>query len=187
MHPKPFVTTVTHYTPLAISLHWLMALLIFAGWGLGTYMHDLPLSPQKLRYFSWHKWMGVTVFLLAIVRVGWLATHRAPPPPSNSPRWQTRAARVNHVLLYLLMFIIPVSGWLMSSAKGVPTVYLGVLQLPDLLAKNKELGDRLAEVHELLAYGLAILVAIHIAAALKHQFIDHDGLIGRMLPRRSKS
>lgn len=178
---------VTHYTPLAISLHWLMALLIFAGWALGIYMHDLPLSPQKLRYFSWHKWIGVTVFLLAIIRVAWLATHRPPPSPHNSPSWQIIAARANHILLYLLMLILPLSGWLMSSAKGVPTVYFGVFQLPDLVAKDKQLGKVLGEVHEWLAYALALLVVIHIAAALKHQFIDRDGLISRMLPRRGAS
>ena len=173
-----------HYTPLAISLHWLMALLIFVGWALGIYMHDLPLSPQKLRYFSWHKWMGVTVFLLAIIRVAWLATHRPPQPPQASPSWQIMAARASHYLLYLLMFILPLSGWLMSSAKGVPTVYFGVLPIPDVVAKDNQLGENLEEVHEWLAYALAILVAIHIAAALKHQFVDRDGLIGRMLPRR---
>ena len=185
MDAKSLPSTLTHYTPFAISLHWLMALLIFAGWSLGVYMHDLPLSPQKLRYFSWHKWMGVTVFLLALIRVGWLATHRAPAPPPNSPPWQIQAARISHMLLYLLMFILPLSGWLMSSAKGVPTVYFGVLPIPDLVAKNKELGEILGEVHESLAYGLAVLVAIHIGAALKHQFIDRDDLIGRMLPRRA--
>lgn len=175
-----------HYTPLAISLHWLMALLIFSGWGLGIYMHDLPLSPQKLRYFSWHKWIGVTVFLLAIIRVAWLATHRPPPLPQQSPFWQILVARANHILLYLFMIILPVSGWLMSSAKGVPTVYFGVLPIPDVVAKDKQLGENLEEVHELLAYALAILVAIHIVAALKHQFIDRDGLISRMLPRRTR-
>lgn len=187
MHPKHLAKTVTHYTPLAISLHWLMALLIFAGWGLGAYMHDLPFSPQKLRYFSWHKWMGVTVFLLAMVRVAWLTTHNPPQPPLASPSWQGMVARANHLLLYLLMLILPLSGWLMSSAKGVPTVYFGVLPIRDLVAKDKQLGEDLEEIHEWLAYVLAILVAIHIAAALKHQFVDRDGLIGRMLPRRGTS
>lgn len=184
MRTEPTAKAVTHYTPLAISLHWLMALLFFAGWGLGTYMHDLPLSPQKLRYFSWHKWMGVTVFLLALIRVAWLTTHRPPPLPPASPSWQVMTARANHILLYLLMLILPLSGWLMSSAKGVPTVYFGVLPIPDLIAKDKQLGENLEEVHEWLAYALAIFVLIHIGAALKHQFIDRDGLISRMLPRR---
>lgn len=171
-----------HYTPLAISLHWLVALLIFAGWGLGLYMSELPLSPAKLRYYSWHKWIGVTVFLLAIVRVAWLATHRPPALPPHTPRWQARSARLTHTALYALMFVLPFSGWLMSSAKGVPTVYFGVLPLPDLIAKDKALGEILASVHASLAYGLAALVILHVAAAVKHQFIDRDGLMARMIP-----
>jgi cytochrome b561 len=170
------------YTPVAMSLHWLIALLIFAGWGLGFYMHDLPLSPAKLRYYSWHKWMGVTTFILAILRVGWLATHSVPRLPRAIPPWQTRAARVTHVVLYLLMFVIPLSGWLMSSAKGVPTVYFGVLPIPDLIGKDKAVGDVLAVVHRSLAFGLAALVGLHVAAAIKHQFMDRDGVMGRMVP-----
>jgi cytochrome b561 len=170
------------YTGLAISLHWLIALLIFAGWALGFYMHDLSLSPAKLRYYSWHKWMGVTTFILAFLRVGWLATHPAPRLPRVIPPWQTRTARTTHFVLYLLMFLIPLSGWLMSSAKGVPTVYFGVLPLPDLIGKDKALGDVLVQVHKWLAFGLAALVCLHIAAAIKHHFIDRDGLMGRMVP-----
>lgn len=172
------------YTSVAIALHWTIALLIFGGWGLGLYMHELPLSPEKLRYYSWHKWSGVSVFLLAIVRVAWLATHAPPRLPAHISQLQARLARGMHALLYVLMFVLPLSGWLMSSAKGVPTVYFGVLPLPDLVAKNKALGDLLGEVHEALAFVLAALVLVHIAAALKHQFVNRDGLMGRILPFR---
>ena len=172
----------TRYTPVAISLHWLIALLIFAGWGLGFYMSDLPLSPAKLRYYSWHKWMGVTTFILVILRVGWLATHPAPSLPRAMPPWQTRTARVTHLVLYLLMFVIPLSGWLMSSAKGVPTVYFGVLPIPDLIGKDKAMGDVLVVVHQSLAFGLAALAGLHVAAAIKHQWMDRDGVMGRMVP-----
>lgn len=157
-------------------------MLIFAGWGLGLYMADLPLSPAKLRYYSWHKWMGVTTFILVILRVGWLATHPAPSLPRAMPPWQTRTARVTHFVLYLLMFVIPLSGWLMSSAKGVPTVYFGVLPIPDLIGKDKAMGDVLVVVHQSLAFGLAALVGLHVAAALKHQLMDRDGVMGRMVP-----
>jgi cytochrome b561 len=176
------VSDAARYTPVAISLHWLIALLIFAGWGLGFYMSDLPLSPAKLQYYSWHKWMGVTTFILAMLRVGWLATHPVPRLPRAIPPWQTRTARVTHFVLYLLMFVIPLSGWLMSSAKGVPTVYFGVLPIPDLIGKDKAIGDVLVVVHQSLAFGLAALVGLHIAAAIKHHFMDRDGLMGRMVP-----
>jgi len=172
----------TRYTTVAISLHWLIALLIFAGWGLGIYMSDLPLSPAKLRYYSWHKWMGVTTFMLVVLRAGWLATHPAPGLPLTLSPWQARTARVTHFALYLLMFAIPLSGWLMSSAKGVPTVYFGVLRIPDLIGKNQVVGTVLDVVHSSLAFSLAALVGVHVAAALKHHFMDHDGLMGRMVP-----
>jgi cytochrome b561 len=176
------VRDATRYTPVAISLHWLIALLIFAGWGLGFYMSDLPLSPAKLQYYSWHKWMGVTTFILAMLRVGWLATHPVPRLPRAIPPWQTRTARVTHFVLYLLMFVIPLSGWLMSSAKGVPTVYFGVLPIPDLIGKDKAMGDVLVVVHQSLAFGLAALVGLHVAVAIKHQLMDRDGVMGRMVP-----
>ena len=170
------------YTRTAISLHWLIALLVFAGWGLGIYMHDLPTSPAKAQYYSWHKWIGVTVFLLTLVRVTWRATHPPPPLPATVAPWQVTAARLSHFLLYALLFAIPLTGWTMSSAKGFTTVYFGVLPLPDLVAKNEALGRLLAEVHELLAYTLAGVVALHFGAALRHHFVDRDVVLRRMLP-----
>ena len=108
----------THYTRTAKSLHWLMALMIVGLLGLGFYMSDLPLSPQKLKLYSWHKWAGVTVFLLTLVRLAWRATHQPPLMPWQMSKLQQIAAHVGHVGLYLLMLAIPLSGWLMSSAKG---------------------------------------------------------------------
>lgn len=183
----PLATSAdSRYTAVAIALHWTIAVLIFGGWGLGIYMQDLPVSPAKLRYYSWHKWVGVTVFLLAIARAAWLATHPAPAWPWHRSRLQMWIARATHTMLYALMFVLPLSGWLMSSAKGVPTVYLGVLPLPDLVAKDKALGELLGEVHEALAFVLAALVVLHIAAALKHQFLDRNGLMRRMWPARAR-
>ncbi len=170
------------YTRTAITLHWAVALLIFSTFPLGLYMADLPLSPLKLRLFSYHKWIGVTIFLLAVLRVSWRATHRPPSLIETMPHWEKLAAQTVHYLLYVLIVIIPLSGWLMSSAKGIQTVYFGVLPLPDLIAKNKELGDTLTEVHESLNFFMAGLVLLHIAGALKHHFIEHDATLARMLP-----
>lgn len=170
------------YTRTAISLHWLVALLVFAGWGIGFYAHELPASPDKARLFSWHKWIGVTVFLLAVLRAGWRVTHPAPVLPASVARWQQSGARISHVLLYLLLLVLPLSGWLMSSAKGFPTVYFGVLPLPDLLAKDEPLGKLLSQVHKILAFALAGLVAVHVAAAIKHHAFDRDDVLRRMLP-----
>ena len=171
-----------HYTRTAITLHWIIALLIFTAFPLGVYMHDLPLSPDKLRLYSWHKWIGVTVFLLAILRLSWRSTHHPPPLPAAMPSWEKFAAQAVHYLLYALILVIPLSGWLMSSAKGVQTVWFGVLPLPNLVSKNKELGDLLMEVHESLNFLLLGLVFAHIGAALKHHFIERDDILIRMLP-----
>jgi len=172
----------TRYTRTAIGLHWLVALLLLALFSVGLYMTGLKLSPQKLQIYSWHKWAGVTVFLLVLVRLVWRIGHRPPAQPAGTPHWQRLAAEGTHHLLYLLMIAIPLSGWLMSSAKGFQTVWFGVLPLPDLLAKDKALGDLLATVHQALNYTLAGLVLIHAAAAFKHYFVDRDDVLARMLP-----
>ncbi len=170
------------YTRSAIALHWLVALIILCSFPVGLYMVELPLSPQKLKIYSWHKWAGVTVFLLALVRVAWRLSHPAPTLPPTMPDWQRRAAQITHVLLYALIVVIPLTGWLMSSAKGFQTVYFGVLAIPDLLGKNKELGDALALVHRVLNYTLAALVVGHVSAAIKHHIVDRDDVLVRMLP-----
>ena len=173
------------YTWTAISLHWLIAILIFIAFPLGLYMHDLPLSPYKLKLYSWHKWVGVTVLMLVILRVFWRTTHTPPTLPDSLPQWQKLASQIIHFLLYVLIIVVPISGWLMSSAKGVQTVWFGVLPIPDLLDKDKNLGNLLLVVHKSLNYGLLALVAIHTLAAIKHHFIDKDNILRRMLPFHS--
>jgi len=169
------------YTAIAISLHWLIALLIFVAFPLGIYMHDLPLSPDKLRLYSYHKWIGVTVFMLAVVRIYWRATHVPPALPDSMPGWEKFAAHATHYALYALILAIPLSGWLMSSAKGFQTVWFGVLPLPDLLDKNEDLGKLLQQVHMLLNFALFGLLLGHIGASLKHHFIQHDDILARMV------
>jgi len=170
------------YTTTAMALHWLTALFVLATFPLGVYMRELALSPLKLQLVSYHKWLGVTIFLLTVARLAWRATHIPPPLPETIPLWQQRAAHSLHFLLYVLLLVIPLTGWLMSSAKGFPVVYLGLVQLPDLVGKDKVLGDLLAEIHEMLNFGLLALVGMHIAAALKHHFIERDATLRRMLP-----
>jgi cytochrome b561 len=173
---------VARYGATAIALHWLVALLLLCGAALGLYMVDLELSPAKLKLYAWHKWAGVTIFLVALVRALWRLTHPAPPPPPSVPAWQRHAAALIHALLYVLLFAIPLSGWLMSSALGVQVVYFGVLPLPDLVAKDKVLGEQLKLLHLSLNATLLVLVALHAAAALKHHFLDRNDVLRRMLP-----
>ena len=178
--------TTQRYTGVAIGLHWLIGLMIVTSLGVGLYMVSLSLSPDKLRLYSWHKWAGVTIFMLVLVRSLWRLTHPAPPLPDDVPVWQRKVAEATHYALYALMIVIPLTGWLMSSAKGFQTVYFGVVPIPDLLAKNEGLGETLALVHRYLNYSMIGLVIAHIAAALKHHFIDKDDILQRMLPARHK-
>lgn len=171
----------TRYTRVAIALHWLIALAIFANFALGHYMADLEVSPQKLRLFSYHKWVGVSVFLLVLVRIAWRLGHRPPALPDGMRAWERAAAGVAHVLLYLLTLSVPLSGWFYSSAKGFKTVYLGLLPIPDLIGKDALLAELLLEIHENLNWIMVALVFLHVAAALKHRLVGHD-VLGRMVP-----
>lgn len=167
---------------MAITLHWLTAALVVAGFTLGLSMVGLPFSRQKLQWYAWHKWIGITIWLVTCARLGWRWTHPAPPMEPLA-EWQRKAAVASHALLYALLAVIPLSGWLYSSAAGVQVVYLGLLPLPDLVAKDRSLADLLRTVHLGLNFTLAALVCIHGAAALKHHFVDRDAVLMRILPR----
>jgi cytochrome b561 len=175
--------TRPRYTAVAIALHWLLAVLIVGSFSVGLYMTDLPFSPERLKLYNWHKWAGVTLLALTALRLLWRLSHRPPVLPTM-PRWQQRAAAASHGLMYALFFAIPLLGWAYSSASGFPIVWFGVLPLPDFVPVDKALAAALKPWHGWLAKGLAALVLLHVAAALKHHFIDRDGLLSRMLPAR---
>lgn len=176
------------YTPVAIVLHWVLGLTILGMFGMGLYMTELSFSPWRLKLYNWHKWAGVTLLALSLLRLVWRLTHRPPALPQvvslGMPLWQTRAYHATHHLMYVLFFAVPLIGWAYSSAAGFPIVWLGQFPLPDLLPVNKELADQIKPLHELAAWALVALAGLHIAAALKHQLIDRDGLLQRMLPGR---
>jgi cytochrome b561 len=174
------------YTTTAIVLHWLIALLIIGAFTLGLVMTDIPgFSPTKLRYYSWHKWAGVTVLLLAAVRLLWRLKNRPPELSASMPAWQRGAAHGLHHLLYVFIFAVPLSGYFYTLAAGFPVVYFGLFQLPVLIAKNPALAETLKTVHYWLNMTMAALVLLHVLAALKHTFVDRDGTLRRMLPGRS--
>lgn len=174
------------YTRTAIALHWVVGLAIVAVFCVGWYMTGLPFSPQRLKLYNWHKWAGVTILALSALRLVWRLTHRPPALPAGTlramPRWQQVAHHATHHLLYALFFIVPLVGWAYSSAAGFPIVFLGVLPLPSFVPVSPALAEAIKPWHEITAYALAALVVVHVAAALKHQFIDRDGLVARMLP-----
>lgn len=172
----------TRYATPAMLVHWFTAVLVLSALGLGYYLSGLSLSPTKLQLISYHKWLGVTVLLLFLPRLLLRLRKPAPEPVATMAPWQRTVAAATHRLLYALLLAVPLSGWLMSSAKGFPVVYLGLMPLPDLVGKDQSLGDFLKSVHEILTLGLLTLVGLHIAAALKHHFIDRDETLVRMAP-----
>jgi cytochrome b561 len=178
-------TDPARYTTAAILLHWLLALLITLSFCVGLYMTGLETSPAKLKLINWHKWAGIVILTLSAARLLWRLGHR---PPAELPMrpWQRRASRATHGALYALFFAVPLAGWAYSSAAGFPVVVFGVLPLPDFVAPDKALAAALRPLHRYLAYALATLVLLHIAGALKHHWIDHDGLLARMRWRRAE-
>ena len=171
------------YTGVAILFHWLMAVLIIGAFSMGLFMTEMPgISPTKLKYYSWHKWAGVTILALAALRLLWRLSHRAPAYPAAMPGWQKSSANALHGVLYGLMFAVPLSGYFYTLSAGYPVVYFGLVELPVLIAKNDALKPLLKDVHFWLNMGLAGAVALHVAAALKHTFIERDGVLKRMLP-----
>jgi cytochrome b561 len=174
-------TSPTTYTRTAIALHWLVALSLFGTFAMGIYMSDLPMSPTRLKLFNWHKWAGVSLLALAVLRLAWRLTHKVPAEVPG-PAWQQRAARLTHLALYVLFFAVPLTGWAYSSASGFPVVWFGVLPLPDLAPVDRDLAETLKAIHKALNITMAALVLTHIAGALKHQWVDRDGLLARMWP-----
>lgn len=176
--------TVARYHPISVLLHWLLGIAIVAVFAVGLYMADLPFSPQRLKLYNWHKWAGVVILGLSLVRLLWRLIHRPPELPSSiqnaMPAWQRTAHHATHHGLYLLFFAVPLLGWAYSSAAGFPIVLFGVMPLPDFVPVSPDLAEALKPLHKLSAFAMAALVLLHVAGALKHALIDRDGLLGRM-------
>ncbi len=181
-------TSAPSYSGGAKLLHWVLALALIGLIAFGWYMTGLPFSPARLKFYNWHKWAGMSILILSVVRLLWRITHRPPALPAAMqaamPGWQKAAHHGVHHLMYALFFIVPLLGWAYSSAAGYPIVLFGVLPLPDFVGKNPELAEALKPWHGRLAWTLAALIVLHVLAVIKHQLIDRDGLLNRMLPGR---
>jgi len=183
--PAAVTTGDAGYTRTAVALHWAIGGMIVCSFAMGWVMTELAITPLKLKMYNWHKWLGMTILALVIIRLAWRLTHRA-PPLLPMPRWQARAAHGLHGVLYLLMLGIPLSGWAYSNAAGYPIVYLGLWRLPDLVGRDKLLAADLLELHEALGWLLLACVLAHVLAALKHHFVDRDATLGRMMRWRAR-
>ena len=184
-------TPLPSYGTIAKAFHWVMFLLIGAMFPLGYVMADLDLSPQKLQLYSWHKSFGIVILFLAVLRLGWRLFRAPPPLPAAMPVHERFAAHGVHALLYVCLLALPMSGWLMSSASGLPVVVFRLWQLPDLIGASEPLRLALLIVHQSIGFFLLALLVVHVAASLVHHHVRKDDVLLRMLPfirhRHSKS
>jgi len=169
------------YGVVAIVLHWLIAALIFTLFGIGWYMGALPDGPDRSWFIALHKSLGLTVLGLVVLRLAWRLSHPPPPFPRTLPSWERLAAVMNHRILYLLMFIQPISGYLSSSFSGYKTRYFGI-PLPHWGWKDEALNTFFNTIHVVDAYLLFALVTLHVLAALRHLLILRDRIFQRILP-----
>lgn len=191
------MTDSSRYTSVAIALHWLIAIIVVGNLAGGFFMHNLPQEQQALKFelYQWHKSFGVTVLLLTLVRIGWRLTHKPPALPAAMPGWEKAAARAAHFGFYVLLLAMPLVGWAVVSsspfADSVQTYLFGVIHWPHLpffegIENRKDVSHQFAEMHETLAFAMIGLIVLHLGAALKHQFINRDGVLAHMLPLAGK-
>jgi cytochrome b561 len=183
--PAPLPPPATRYTLTAQALHWLTVLLILTTLPVAWVMMSLPTGPQQTWMLVLHRSLGVTIFAVVVVRLAWRSTHPAPPSPSGAPRVTELISEVTHWLLYALLLLMPITGYL-QSADGRPVSYLGLFNLPPL-PKDKALGDVANVLHLLGQWGLYTLVGLHVGATVWHVAIRRDGLLSRMLPPQDQS
>lgn len=176
--------TAANWGSVAKALHWSMAVLILAQLVLGVLAVGWGMSPTKLDLFVWHKSLGVLLLVAVLLRLAWRWVNPTPVLPPELPAWERAAARIGHALLYVLMLVLPLTGWLLNSAAAIPLRVFWLVPLPPLIAPDEALGDTLARVHDAAALLLVVLLVLHVAAALRHHWVRRNVVLSRMLPGR---
>jgi cytochrome b561 len=174
--------SVPGYSGFAKFLHWLIALCVIVIVAVGIAMSNYE-GPWGDFLYNTHKSLGILILLLMIVRVAYRLSHGAPPPEPTIEPWQRGVSNIVHTLLYVLLIVQPILGYLANSAYGATTPFFGLFDIPPILAKDEPLSDRLFLVHKWAGFGIAALALMHIGAALQHYFLRRDGVLQRMLPR----
>jgi cytochrome b561 len=177
-----FRNTTWRWGALSQFFHWLIVALLILQVTLAFMADDLPASMRKLTLLARHKSVGITILILIALRLGWRWANPTPELPPTLKPYERTLARITHGLLYVLLIAMPLSGWMMSSARGFPVSWFGFFQLPDLVPKSTPLYDGMMTAHHTLAVILGVVVALHVAAALKHHFWLRDDTLRRMLP-----
>ena len=178
------VPATWRYTRPAIFFHWVLAALIPFQIGLGWYMLFIEDSPGSTAYFALHVSLGLTAALLIALRLMWRLNNRPIPLPATLPAWQAKVANLTHVLLYVLLVLMPITGFLGASLSGEPLAFFGI-PLPSWTSGNDTLKEQFFTAHAIIAWALVALVSLHVLGALKHLLIDKDSVFGRMWPWQS--
>ena len=181
----PIHNTKDRYGAIAVLLHWIMALLVMGLAALGLYMVALPdvgFNTKKITLVIYHKELGLLALVLLAARLGWRVTNILPELVVHLPDWQKLAARFVHLSFYALLFALPISGSLMSSAAGIPVSFLGLFTLPDLVHRDDNLFQQFIAIHKVLGYVLILAIVVHAGAALRHHFVSRDDTLRKMLP-----
>ena len=177
-----FRNTTRSWGSVSKLLHWLVVLLIINQWVIAERADSLPIGIAKLQALAWHKSFGITILMLAVLRLAWRWVNPVPDLTADTRPWERVLAKLSHFLLYALIFAMPLSGWLMSSAKNFPVSWFRLFQLPDLVAPDERIYQLMRDLHHLLFDLLVVVAAVHVAGALKHHFIDRNDVLKRMLP-----
>ena len=170
------------YSAVAQGFHWLIAALIVLQFTLGWTAGELPLGARKLARLDWHKSFGMTILMLAVLRLLWRLFNRPPDLPAGMTGVERQLARATHFFFYVLLFVMPLTGWIMSSAKNYSVSWFHQFTWPNLIAPNERAFDLLRTTHDTLSWLLFALALLHILAALKHHFWNKDDVLKRMLP-----
>ena len=172
----------SHYTGVAIGLHWIIAVLVIAQIGL-VMAGDAAQGSDARLFRDTHKAVGISLLVLTVLRIVWRFMNPPPPMPEAMKRWEKTLASATHWLFYAVLLILPLSGWLASSAAGRDISWFGLFNWPLLpIGGGREAAGQFMDVHRIVVKGLYVLAILHVGAALKHQFVDRDGVLGRMLP-----
>jgi cytochrome b561 len=174
--------TTAHWGLAAQLLHWVIVALVITQFVLASIADDLPVGMRKLGLLARHKSVGITILALALLRLAWRWSNPTPALPANLKPYEVVLARGTHTALYGLLIAMPLTGWLMSSARSFAVSWFGMFQLPDLVRPDRALYDAMLTTHGVLAWTLAGVATLHVLAALKHHFIMKDDVLRRMLP-----
>lgn len=170
------------YGSIAKSFHWLIAVIVIGMLAVGLYMDSMDASPLKFKLYGWHKSIGFILIWLVALRLAWRLYNVQPAPHANHKPWERVLARIIHFLLYAGIILMPMSGWLMSSADSIPDPLVYGIDLPQIIEPNQDLKRLFGRIHYYTGWGLIGLIALHFSGAMKHHIIDKDSTLRRMLP-----